>query len=117
MGTVQPSWWCSLEQTARGWGTGEGVSTRHFMDSRQGRQAPLRRRVQTGGHAPYLPAGSVVVHVHQRSGVLALPLLGVHERPRKLDPIVNVVAAAAPVESALAVLGGPLLLGITGTGF
>lgn len=73
--------------------------------------------MQNCAMAPYLPAGSVVVHVHQRSGVLALPLLGIHECPRKLDPIVNVVTAAAPVESALAVLGGPLLLGITGTGF
>lgn len=65
---------------------------------------------------PYLPAGPVVVQVHQGSGVLAFPLLGIHERAGKLDPIVNVVTAAAPVEGAPGVLGTALLLWVTGTG-
>lgn len=57
------------------------------------------------------------MQVHQGSGVLALPFLGIHERSGKLDPIVNVITAAAPVEGALAVLGTSLLLWIAGTGF
>lgn len=64
-----------------------------------------------------LPASSVVVEIHQGSGVLPLPFLGIHKRTGKFDPIVNVITAAAPVEDALAVLGSSLLLWITGTGF
>lgn len=63
-----------------------------------------------------LPAGSVVVKIHQGSGVLSFPFLGVHKCSGKLDPIVNVVTAATPVEGALAVLGCSLLLRVTGTG-
>lgn len=55
--------------------------------------------------------------VHQGSGVLSLPFLGVHKGSGKFDPIVNVITAATPVEIALAVLGGSFLLWITGTGF
>lgn len=57
------------------------------------------------------------MQIHQGSGVLSFPFLGVHKRSSKFDPIVNVITAATPVESALAVLGGSLLLWITGTGF
>lgn len=64
-----------------------------------------------------LPAGSVVVEIHQGPGILSFPFLGIHKRSGKLDPIVNVITAATPVESAFAVLGCSLLLRITGTGF
>lgn len=67
--------------------------------------------------SPYLPAGSVVVKIHQGSGILAFPFLGIHKRSGKLDPIVNVITAATPVKSALVILGGSLLLWVTGTGF
>lgn len=70
-----------------------------------------------GGSYTYQPACPVVVKVHQGSGILSLPFLGIHEGSGKFDPIVNVIAAATPVETALAVLGGSLLLWITGTGF
>lgn len=64
----------------------------------------------------YLPSGSVVVKVHQGSGILPFPFLGVYKRTSELDPIVNVVAAATPVKGAFAVLGTSFLLWVTGTG-
>lgn len=64
-----------------------------------------------------LPPSSVVVKVHQGSCVFPFPFLGIYKRTGKLDPIVNVVTAASPVEGAFAVLGTSFLLWITGTGF
>lgn len=54
--------------------------------------------------------------VHQGSGILPFSLLGVYKGTGELDPIVNVVAAATPVEGAFAVLGTSFLLGVAGTG-
>lgn len=68
------------------------------------------------GRDTHLPSCTVVVEVHQRPGVLPFPFLGIHEGPGELNAIVNVVAAAAPVEAALVVLGRALLLGVTGAG-
>lgn len=64
----------------------------------------------------YLPSSSVVVKVHQGSGILPFPFLGVYKRTGELDPIVNVVAAATPVKGAFAVLGTSFLLWVAGTG-
>lgn len=63
-----------------------------------------------------LPSSSVVVKVHQGSGILAFPLLGIYKGTGKLDPVVNIVTAATPVEGAFAVLGTSFLLWITGAG-
>lgn len=68
------------------------------------------------GSRPYLPSSSVVVKVHQGSGILAFPLLGIYKGTGKLDPVVNIVTAATPVEGAFAVLGTSFLLWITGAG-
>lgn len=65
----------------------------------------------------HLPSSPVVVQVHQRSCIFAFPLFGIHEGPGEFNAVVNVIAAAAPVEMALAVLRWAFLLGITGAGF
>lgn len=52
----------------------------------------------------HLPSSPVVVQVHQRSRIFAFPLFGIHEGPGEFNAVVNVIAAAAPVEMALAVL-------------
>lgn len=52
----------------------------------------------------HLPSSPVVVQVHQRSCIFAFPLFGIHEGPGEFNAVVNVIAAAAPVEMALAVL-------------
>jgi hypothetical protein len=57
------------------------------------------------------------VKIHQGSGIFPFPFFGIYERAGEFDPIVNVITAATPVEGALAVFGGSLLLWITGTGF
>lgn len=63
-----------------------------------------------------LPSSSVVVKIHQGSGILAPPLLGIDKRTGEFDPVVDIVTAATPVEGAFAVLGTSFLLWITGTG-
>lgn len=64
----------------------------------------------------YLPSSSVVVKIHQGSGILPFPFLGIYKCTGKLDPIVNVVTAATPVKGAFAVLGTSFLLWVTGAG-
>lgn len=46
----------------------------------------------------YCSATAVVVEVHECPRVPTRPFFGVYEGFRKLNPIVDVVAAAAPVE-------------------
>lgn len=43
------------------------------------------------------------MQIHERSGVFHHPLPGIHERFGKLDTIVDIVTAAAPVKVALLV--------------
>lgn len=64
----------------------------------------------------HLSPGSVVVQVHERSGVPLLPLLGVHEGLAEAHGVLHVVAAAAPAEGAPGVPGRALLGGVAGAG-
>lgn len=68
------------------------------------------------GSRPYLPSSSVVVKIHQGSGILSFPFLGIYKCTGEFDPVVNVVTTAAPVEGTFAVLATPFLLWIAGTG-
>lgn len=63
-----------------------------------------------------LPSSSVVVKIHQGSGILSFPFLGIYKCTGEFDPVVNVVTTAAPVEGTFAVLATPFLLWIAGTG-
>lgn len=59
------------------------------------------------------PPAAVVVQVHQCPGILHFFLLGIHKGFGKADPIVDVVAAAAPVELPALVLGATPLERVT----
>lgn len=59
------------------------------------------------------PPTAVVVQVHQCPGILHLFLLGIHEGFGEADPVVDVVAAAAPVELPALVLGAAPLERVT----
>jgi len=83
----------------------------------QARQGSLRAPPGICWVVTHLPSSSVVVKVHQRSRVFSFPFLGVHEGSGKFNAVVNVIAAATPVEVALGVLGRAFLLGIAGAGF
>lgn len=65
---------------------------------------------------PHLPAGSVVVQVHERPGVPLLPLLGIHKGLAEAHGVLHVVTAATPVKRALGVPRRALLGGIAGAG-
>lgn len=62
----------------------------------------------------HLPAGPVVVQVHQRSGVVLLPLLGIDKGLAEAHSVLHVVAAAPPGEGPPSVLRRAFLCGITG---
>ena len=52
------------------------------------------------------------MQVHHRPSVLAHPLSSVHEGLCEFDAVVDVIAAAAPVEVAPVVAGSPSLVAI-----
>lgn len=56
---------------------------------------------------PYCSAAAIVVKVHERSSISDRPFPGIYEGFSELDAIVDVIAAAAPVELPPAVLGPP----------
>lgn len=62
------------------------------------------------GPAPHRSAAAVVVQVHEGPRVPARPLFGVDEGFGKVNPVADVVAAAAPVELPSLVLGPPSLV-------
>lgn len=62
------------------------------------------------------PPAAVVVQVHQRPGILHFLLLGIHKGFGEPDPVVDVVAAAAPVELPALVLGAAPLERVAAAG-
>lgn len=63
---------------------------------------------------PHLPASSVVVQVHECTGIPLLPLLGIHEGLAEAYGMLHMVTTASPVEGAFGILWWALLAGITG---
>lgn len=59
------------------------------------------------------PTTAVVVQVHQRTGIFAHPLPGIHKGLGKLDAVIDVVAASTPVETSLVVTGLAALVAVT----
>lgn len=66
-----------------------------------------------GAALTHHPPAAVVVQVHQGPGILHFFLLGIHKGFGKADPVVDVVAAAAPVELPALVLGAAPLERVT----
>lgn len=56
---------------------------------------------------PYCSAAAIVVKVHKRSSISDRPFPGVYEGFSELDAIVDIIAAAAPVELPPVVLEPP----------
>lgn len=61
----------------------------------------------------YCSTAAIVVEVHEGSSISDGPLPGIYEGFGKLDAIVDVIAAAAPVELPPVVLGPPAFVGVT----
>ena len=61
----------------------------------------------------YRSATAVVVQVHERPRISGRLFLCVYEGLGKLDPVVDVVAAASPVKLSPLVAGPPALVGVT----
>ena len=61
----------------------------------------------------YQTTGVVVMQLHQRLDVTALPIRGVHEIPRLFESKLHIVAATAPLPVTL---GRQALLHLDGTG-
>lgn len=69
-----------------------------------------QKATETNQQLSHRSAAAVVVQVHERPSVSARLLFGVDEGFGKVDPVVDVVAAAAPVELAFLVLFPPSLV-------
>lgn len=62
-------------------------------------------------------AAAVIVQIHERSGIFHHPLPGIHKGFGKLDTVVDIVTAAAPVEVALLVARPASPVGVAAADF